>query len=83
MMTTMLKPKEPKRNQIILEHSSYNKGTSSIEINYDVSKTLELMPTLTDENLQLWSKQWEGISNKCTASSLDILYGIIFPQRKD
>lgn len=84
MMTTMLKPKEPERNQIILEHSSYyNKGTSPIEINYDVSKTLELMPTLTDENLQLWSKQWEGISNKCTASSLDTLYGIIFPQRKD
>ena len=84
IMTTMLKPKEPKRNPIILEHSScYNKRTSSIEINYDVSKTLELMPTLTDENLKLWRKQWEGISNNYTASSLDILYGIIFPQRKD
>ncbi len=84
IMTTMLKPKEPKRNPIILEHSScYNKRTSSIEINYDVSKTLELMPTLTDENLKLWKKQWEGISNNYTASSLDILYGIIFPQRKD
>lgn len=84
MMTTMLKPNPPKRNPIILEQFSlrHDKKASSLEIDYDVSKALKLMPQLTDDNLKLWNKQWIDLSKEYGTHPLDVLYGIIFPKEE-
>lgn len=82
MMTTLLRSNPPKRSKIITEQFSlrHDERASSLEIEYDVSKVLRLMPQLSDRNLELWNTQWVDTSKENDTHALDVLYGIVFPK---
>lgn len=84
MMTTLLRPNPPKRRQIAFEQFSlrHDERERFPEINYDVSKALNSMLQLKDDNLKLWNKQWIDLSKGYDVHPLDALYGIVFPKQE-
>lgn len=80
MMTTMLKINKPDREMNINEHYpvTYDRIEKSINIDYDVSKALGEMKTITDTELVQWYEEWKKSNN----NPLDILYKIILRKNK-
>lgn len=79
-MTTLLRETTPDRKKAILEHYAQREDDKP-KISYDVSKFLEGLVTLTDDNLSLWKQNWDRRPIKLTEEALDVLYEIVAPKR--
>jgi len=79
-MTTLLRETRPKRKEVILEHCAQR--TDDFAVSYDVTKLLNGLTTLTDDDLLLWQSKWEKRPIKLKEEALDVLYEIIFPKKK-
>ena len=83
-MTTMLDIVEPRRPRPVVErydHMDFSQSTrdEKPKFDYDVSKALNEMTTLTDRQLQQW---YEGHDKTIPPEyALDELYSITFPNR--
>lgn len=83
MMTVLLRSNPPKRAEILIEKFSlqHNQSAEPLKIGYDVSKVLNLMPQLSDDDLMLWYNQWLNTRDGNNSHALDVLYGIAFPKQ--
>lgn len=77
-MTTLLREREPKRKEVILEH--FSQRNDEFVVSYDVTKLLKGLTTITDENLLLWQSKWHKRPIKLKEEALDLLYEIVFPK---
>lgn len=85
-MTTMLQVVEPRRLRAVLEHRDHFDFAQSArderpKIEYDVTKALSDMKTLTDGQLQQWYSEHNKKSNIPPEYALDELYRITFPNK--
>ena len=80
-MTTMLRTIEPDRTKIVVEHFSQD-TRSRPQFEYDVSKALKGLSTLTDDHLRQWYDKWQHRATPFRENALDELYKITFPKRK-
>lgn len=78
-MTTMLRTVEPDREKIVAEHFPQD-TRSRPQFEYDVSKALKGMTTLTDSHLIQWHEHWLRRSIKLREDALGELYKITFPK---
>lgn len=78
-MTTMLRSVVPNKKGIIVEHFA-QEIRNELKIEYDVSKALKDMPTLSDNQLQQWYEAWENRPVKLPEEALNQLYKIVFPK---
>lgn len=78
-MTTMLQTVKPNRKEIVAEHFSQDTRIRP-QFEYDVSKALKGLSTLTDEHLIKWQEQWINRSVQLREDALCELYKIIFPK---
>ena len=79
-MTTLLREKLPKRRENVIEHYA-QRADSDFNVEYDVTKLLEGLTTLNDDNLLLWKEQWDKRHIKVKENALDILYEIVCPKK--
>lgn len=85
-MTTMLQVVEPRRSRAILEHRDHIDFAQSAhderpKIEYDVTKALGEMKTLSDSQLQQWYSEHNRNPNIPPEYALDELYRITFPNK--
>lgn len=80
-MTTMLRTVEPDRAKIVAEHFSQD-TRSQPQFEYDVSKALEGLLTLTDGHLRQWYENWRHRPIQLREDALGELYKITFPKGK-
>lgn len=78
-MTTILRTHEPDRKKYVLEHFAQDSRDKFI-VQYDVSKALSGMTTLTDDHLKRWNENWQKRPLKLEEEALDELYKITFPK---
>lgn len=76
-MTTLLRETKPVRKQVIVEH--FAQRADEFKVEYDVTKLLEGLTTLTDSNLLLWQSEWQKRYVRVKEEALDALYKIVFP----
>lgn len=77
-MTTMLRKRQPRKVITESTHFQHSSTRDSINIEYDVSKALSKMVTLTDVHLQQWNENWGKRSPVIRGEALDELYKIVF-----
>lgn len=80
-MTTMLRKKDPERRKAVVEHFA-QRAYDSFNIEYDVTKLLQDLNILTDNNLSSWYENWQKRPIKVKEEALDELYGTVFPKTK-
>ena len=80
-MTTLLRQSEPIRKKVIFEHSAQQRA-DEFSVAYDVTKLLEGLKKLTDDDLLLWQSNWQKRSVKVKEEALEALYRIVFPIKK-
>ncbi len=98
LMTTMLRKNLFRNKNIVMEHrfSQLLENKSDFQVHYDVTKIINSMPELYDEQLQLWISKWDETSNttvrgvdfsyngspsRSAEEALDLLYRIVFPKK--
>lgn len=79
-MTTMLRERQPRKAISESTHFQHSSTRDSIAIEYDVSKALSGMTTLSDIQLQQWNENWSKRPIKVPEEALDELYKIVFPK---
>lgn len=82
-MTTMLQRKQPKRSEMIMEHSS-QQSRYDLKVKYDVTKALNEMIDLEDNHMEEWYELWNEQTKELgyKGEALDTLYEIVFPQSR-
>lgn len=79
-MTTLLRTNYPDRKKKFLEHFA-QRADGELSINYDVTKLLNELTVLKEQDLTSWKEIWDRRPIKIKEEALDLLYEIVYPPK--